>query len=359
MRKSKGITLIALVITIIILLILAGITIATLTGENGVLKKSKSAEIKTKKEQYREEINLIIIDSQMEIYKGSKETLKKLVKNKIEKQSWFQNFDETNTEENKLIVHTKDNFEIEIQFEGNKANIIDIIYGENKQEINKNTKINVTYQGNGGILSNQDETFSIEVEKNSTIVLLENSFYNKMYDFEAWVDENGREYQAGEKYEVKETNLVLKAKWKYKIQEEISYLRTTGNQYIDTGYVANQNTSIEIKFQLLSRKNQFLYGSRKKANELAYSLGYGNLGVTGGAIKECFRSDYDTKQELLTILGYENIQVIKQEKNKVFHNNNLIYTHPYVDFTAGGVEKNNLYLFHINENGNVNNRNGC
>ena len=39
MRKNKGITLISLVITIIILLILAGISIATLTGENGELNK--------------------------------------------------------------------------------------------------------------------------------------------------------------------------------------------------------------------------------------------------------------------------------------------------------------------------------
>ena len=39
MKKEKGITLVALVITIIILLILAGISIRTLTGENGLMKK--------------------------------------------------------------------------------------------------------------------------------------------------------------------------------------------------------------------------------------------------------------------------------------------------------------------------------
>ena len=37
-KKNNGITLIALVITIIVLLILAGVTIATLTGENGNVK---------------------------------------------------------------------------------------------------------------------------------------------------------------------------------------------------------------------------------------------------------------------------------------------------------------------------------
>ena len=39
-RRNQGITLIALVITIIVLLILAGITIASITGENGILRKS-------------------------------------------------------------------------------------------------------------------------------------------------------------------------------------------------------------------------------------------------------------------------------------------------------------------------------
>ena len=43
MKNQKGITLIALVITIIVLLILAGITIAMLTGENGLLGKSQTA----------------------------------------------------------------------------------------------------------------------------------------------------------------------------------------------------------------------------------------------------------------------------------------------------------------------------
>ena len=47
MRKTKGITLIALVITIIILLILAGVTIASLSGENGILKNATQAKLNT------------------------------------------------------------------------------------------------------------------------------------------------------------------------------------------------------------------------------------------------------------------------------------------------------------------------
>ena len=40
LKERNGITLIALVITIIVLLILAGVTIATLTGDNGILGKA-------------------------------------------------------------------------------------------------------------------------------------------------------------------------------------------------------------------------------------------------------------------------------------------------------------------------------
>ncbi len=46
-EKTNGITLIALVITIIVLLILAGVTIATLTEENGILTKAQKAKEQT------------------------------------------------------------------------------------------------------------------------------------------------------------------------------------------------------------------------------------------------------------------------------------------------------------------------
>ncbi len=48
MKNQKGITLIALVITIIVLLILAGVSIAMLTGNNGILTQATSAQDKTK-----------------------------------------------------------------------------------------------------------------------------------------------------------------------------------------------------------------------------------------------------------------------------------------------------------------------
>ena len=47
-KNTRGITLIALVITIIVLLILAGVTIAALEGDNGIVTRAKEAVKKTK-----------------------------------------------------------------------------------------------------------------------------------------------------------------------------------------------------------------------------------------------------------------------------------------------------------------------
>ena len=58
MSQVKGITLIALVITIIVLLILAGVSINLVIGDNGVLSKSKMATITQKFAKYKEDLEL-------------------------------------------------------------------------------------------------------------------------------------------------------------------------------------------------------------------------------------------------------------------------------------------------------------
>ncbi len=57
-KQQKGITLIALVVTIIILLILAGVSIAMLTGNNGVLTQAKSAKENTRVGEVQEKVKL-------------------------------------------------------------------------------------------------------------------------------------------------------------------------------------------------------------------------------------------------------------------------------------------------------------
>ena len=67
LKENKGITLIALVITIIVLLILAGVTIAMLTGENGILGRATETKATNAEAQSREQAKLVYMAVRTEI----------------------------------------------------------------------------------------------------------------------------------------------------------------------------------------------------------------------------------------------------------------------------------------------------
>ena len=73
LKKESGITLIALVVTIIILLILAGISISMLTGENGILKRAQEAKEKTELASKKEEAQINVLE---QIIENEGETIK-------------------------------------------------------------------------------------------------------------------------------------------------------------------------------------------------------------------------------------------------------------------------------------------
>ena len=72
MKNKRGITLISLVITIIVLIILAGVTINLTVGENGLITKATRAREEYKKAAYFEELNLDILDEQTRKSNNSK-----------------------------------------------------------------------------------------------------------------------------------------------------------------------------------------------------------------------------------------------------------------------------------------------
>lgn len=61
--KNRGITLIALVVTIIVLLILAGISISMLTGQNGIINRANEAKNTTEEAQEEEKIKLAVMSA--------------------------------------------------------------------------------------------------------------------------------------------------------------------------------------------------------------------------------------------------------------------------------------------------------
>lgn len=63
MRKENGITLVALVVTIVILLMISGVTIASLSGENGLVKKAIEARNKNDEVSVKEEMEIEVMQS--------------------------------------------------------------------------------------------------------------------------------------------------------------------------------------------------------------------------------------------------------------------------------------------------------
>ena len=70
-QRNTGITLIALIVTIIVLLILAGVSIAMLTGNNGILSQAQRAKIETSISSEKEAIQLEVISEEMDKTQGS------------------------------------------------------------------------------------------------------------------------------------------------------------------------------------------------------------------------------------------------------------------------------------------------
>lgn len=62
MNEKNGITLIALVVTIIVLIILAGVSINLVLGKNGIITKSKEAKLTYEEERVKEKIELMLGD---------------------------------------------------------------------------------------------------------------------------------------------------------------------------------------------------------------------------------------------------------------------------------------------------------
>ena len=81
-KKNSGITLIALVVTIVILLILAGISIGALTGDNGIIDQAHTAKEDTEIASWEEQIDLAIIDAEKKHREPTLDDVKEELKNK-------------------------------------------------------------------------------------------------------------------------------------------------------------------------------------------------------------------------------------------------------------------------------------
>ncbi len=139
-KGSKGITLVALVITVIVLLILAGITISAISGENGIIQKAVEARTQTDIANVKEQARLDITELQMdklgeEITEEELETI--LLK--------YGSFEESENEKDILdrILTTE---------KGNKIQVSEIYEGNIKSESGVPIKIRINTGEDGYVV---------------------------------------------------------------------------------------------------------------------------------------------------------------------------------------------------------------
>ena len=132
MKKTKdnnGITLIALVITIIVLLILAGVTIATLTGENGILTQASNAREKNEISQAEEEVELAfqVLKIQEQTRNLNEDEKIEIVQNELKRSYPEQETKSTITKSGTIypVEHKGYKFEVNEKYEVSQAKAFD------------------------------------------------------------------------------------------------------------------------------------------------------------------------------------------------------------------------------------------
>lgn len=111
--------------------------------------------------------------------------------------------------------------------------------------------------------------------------------------------------------------------------QQVEYIESTGTQYIDTGFIPNSNTSIEMKASNSSTSNACLYCARGSLGYTdntytAFLIGGTSLGV----------DYYDTQYAGIMTATKDMVYVYKQYKNLVYVNGELVKTLTESEFSS-------------------------
>ena len=193
MKNKKGITLIALVITIIVLLILAGISLSLVLGENGILKKAQDGVTNHGKATIAEQIKLAYAAYEMAKANGEKETAANFIKNRLKNELGIDD-DDIRVEESDgdIIVTTNDGKNYKLDDTGNVTEIqvyIDSTPGvlalnENNEYMVESIEDLVAFSAmvNGGY-SNGDITIEANDFSGKKVVLARSLDFNEIFSY--------------------------------------------------------------------------------------------------------------------------------------------------------------------------------
>ena len=106
-KEVRGITIISLVVTIVVLLILAGVSISTLVGENGVVDNAKKIQNDTYYQIASEEVNQLVLEHKLT---KKDETLEEFLASKVPSR-----IDGVTRKDDNTLIVKKNGYEIEVE----------------------------------------------------------------------------------------------------------------------------------------------------------------------------------------------------------------------------------------------------
>ena len=122
----------------------------------------------------------------------------------------------------------------------------------------------------------------------------------------------------------------------------VEYIESTGKEWINTGFIANQNTRVIIDYQLTTVTTTTIFGSRKDGTkEFMLTV------TTSGYTEPTLISIYDNQRKTLT-KGDTVRRIVDMNKNLTYINSELIAQSTEKSFTS----HYELGLFACNNNGN-------
>ena len=215
-KSSKGITLVALVITIIVLLLLAGITIGAL-GRSGLLGKTKKAKVLAQIATAKEEVNLAISELITENKGETKDITPKMIAEVV-----------NNNNKRNVTAENESTFPTNIVYPEDSMGIGEKIFvkvGQNLEIIESKTE-NGTSDKDDTSEDNKGETSNVDVGKVSVTV----------------TDVKAKKFTINVNPE-KENNIAL---YQYYLNGNLIH-EGTEKQYIVTGLDFNTNYNIEVR----------------------------------------------------------------------------------------------------------------
>ena len=317
-KEMKGITLIALVITIVVLLILAGVSINLLLGDNGIITKAKEAQDSYSKSAVKEKVGFLLNEYEIDKATGENAEFAKFLRKNLqvgvaEKEDGSYSFIlgdwQVVTSESKIISIEKFKLDINKTY----SSVTDM-KNDTSLAAGKIVKTEGYYNKDlgGGAYYDIVSTTSLSVD-NATCIQLDNGLYAELHVINDTVSVNQfGAYGDGENDDANAIQLALNSKYSNIVFESVDY------RIKSLLRIKNSNTFLIGNNAKIIYGNDFVWSDNSCA---IYIVGsntrhISNIGIYGITLYE------DT-----IVSERENVMVrIEYAENLDFYNTNIIAT---------------------------------